>query len=314
MVNGCTFTGNLVIGGNGGEVPPGQSALGDANGSAIHIEGSSSTLTVIDSTFTGNEAIAGSGASAPNSTNNAVISVIDAASGSAISAGKVANIIVSGSTFTDNEAIGGSNASGSNISIGSLGFLGIGVGGAIYVQGESTITASSFAGNEAMGGSGDSYTGSGGTVLVGYGAGGAIYNDALHNNTASWSVSNSVFTNNQALGGTGNTGGVLTGDGVGGAITANDYGQGAVTGTLSGSTFSDNQAIGGAGSAGGNGSDGLGGALANLMGSTLTVSNCTLSGNQPSAASAVRVPTAVKAWAAACTTMAPRRSLSLAAQ
>jgi hypothetical protein len=154
------------------------------------------------------------------------------------------------------------------------------VGGALYTQGTTSITDSRFAGNEANGGSDDSYTGSGGTVLVGYGAGGAIYKDGLNNNTASLSVSNSTFTSNQALGGTGNTGGLLTGDGVGGAITANDYGQGATTGTVSGSTFSGNQAIGGAGSAGSNGADGLGGALVNLMGSTLTVSNCTLSSNQ----------------------------------
>jgi hypothetical protein len=275
-VTGCTFTGNQAIGGNGGVNPTGSFQLGSANGGAISVEGPSLTLTVIDSTFTGNEAIAGSGGSAPKG-NNLGAYLIDTGTGGAISCGDVAPLVVRGSTFTDNEAIGGSNASGSST---TLGFIGTRIGGAIYPQGATTITDSRFAGNEALGGSGDSYTGSGGTVLVGGGYGGAIYKDDLHNSVVSWSVSNCTFTKDQAIGGTGNTGGVLTGDGIGGAIMTIHYGQGGVTGTVSGSTFSGNQAIGGAGSAGGNGADGLGGALANLMGATLTVSNCTLSGNQ----------------------------------
>jgi hypothetical protein len=47
-----------------------------------------------------------------------------------------------------------------------------------------------------------------------------------------------------------------------------------------GSIFDDNQAIGGPRGAGQDGGDGLGGALADVLGSTLTVSGCTLSGNQ----------------------------------
>src|SRR5262245_11155961 len=52
-VTGCTFAGNQAIGGNGGVLPFGQFGLGDASGGAIHVEGTSSTLTVVDSAFTG---------------------------------------------------------------------------------------------------------------------------------------------------------------------------------------------------------------------------------------------------------------------
>jgi hypothetical protein len=270
----CTFTGNQAIGGNGGKLATGAFSVGSTDGGAIIVEGPSSILTVIDSIFTGNEAIAGSGGTAPTSNTGAYL--LDVSSGGAIACGQVAPLVVSGSTFTDNEAIGGSNASGSST---PLGVIGSGFGGAIYPQGDATVTDSRFSGNEAIGGSGDSFTGSGGTVLVGGGYGGAIYKDDFHNSLVSWSVGNCAFANNQAIGGTGNTGGILTGDGIGGAILTINYGQG-VTGTVSGSTFTGNQAIGGGGSVGSNAADGLGGALANLMGSTLTVSGCTLSGNQ----------------------------------
>jgi hypothetical protein len=271
-VIGCTFTGNQAIGGNGGVLNnDGQFHLGSADGGAIQLEGSS-ILTVIDSTFTGNEAIAGSGGSVPKSPTGSAAPayLLDQAQGGAIFCGP---LIVSGSTFTDNEAIGGSNASGFSTP-SMIGLLGAGCGGAIDA-GPPTITDTRFVGNEAIGGSGNSLTG-GGAFLVGGGYGGAIYREF----PTSFSVGNCTFTNNQAVGGAGNAGGILAGDGMGGAIMTNDWGLGTVTDTVSGCTFSGNQAIGGAGSAGSNGADGLGGALADVMGATLTVSNCSFSGNQ----------------------------------
>jgi hypothetical protein len=277
-VTRCTFTGNQAIGGNGGVLNTSGFGLGDASGGAIHVEGPSSTLTVIDSTFTGNEAVAGSGGSAPKG-NSFGVYYIDGADGGAIVCHDGGNLIVSGSTFTNNEAIGGSNASGASI---GFGWLGAATGGAVHCQGATTITDSSFLGNQAIGGN-DDRVGSG-TILVGGGYGGAIYHDASGSLASPLSVSTSTFTGNQAVGGTGNTGGVLAGDGIGGGIIIlyGGFGQinSADVGTVSRSPFSGNRAVGGAGSAGGDGADGLGGALANLLGSTLTVSGCTLSGNQ----------------------------------
>jgi hypothetical protein len=271
-VTNCSFIGNQAIGGDGGVLNSSNVGIGTASGGAIHVEGPASTLTVIDSTFTGNEAIAGSGGSAPNGDRFGLYA-IDATDGGAIVCHDGANLIVRGSTFTNNDSIGGSNASGASIGIG---FLGGGFGGAVHCQGPTTITDSTFIGNEAIGGNNNS-AGSG-TILVGGGYGGAIYHDG---SASPMTVSNSTFTNNQAVGGTGNTGGVLAGDGVGGGIVIFPLGQGAVlTATVSSSTFSGNQAIGGAGSVGSNGADGLGGAMANILGATLTASNCTLSGNQ----------------------------------
>jgi hypothetical protein len=175
----------------------------------------------------------------------------------------------------------GLTASGSNTTFGTVG---AGQGGAIFTHAGATITDSGFVGNKALGGSGDSYTSSSGNVLVGYGGGGALYEESFHTGVlTSLSVNNCTFTKNLAVGGAGNAGGSFTGDGIGGAImTLSFTGAGTVSTTVSASTFTGNQAMGGAGSAGRNGADGLGGALANVLGATLSVSGCTLSGNQAS--------------------------------
>src|SRR5205085_6990116 len=120
-----------------------------------------------------------------------------------------------------------------------------------------------------------------GMILNGGGYGGAVYQDTFGSD-APLSVSVSTFTNNQAVGGAGNAGGTLTGDGIGGGLIVLYYGQAtaADVATVAGSTFTGNQAVGGSGGAGRAGADGLGGALANLLGSTLTVSGCAFGGNQ----------------------------------
>jgi hypothetical protein len=48
---------------------------------------------------------------------------------------------------------------------------------------------------------------------------------------------------------------------------------------ISGSTFSGNRATGGQGGTGQGGADALGGSIANVLGSTLTVSSCMSTGN-----------------------------------
>jgi hypothetical protein len=110
------------------------------------------------------------------------------------------------------------------------------------------------------------------------GAGGAIYNTGgiffppVGGNVT---VNNSVFSDNEAVGGDGNTGGAFPGVGLGGALE-DDLQSIAI---LTNCTLDQNQAIGGQGVAGGKGGDGLGGGIANILGSMLTVSNCTLDDN-----------------------------------
>jgi hypothetical protein len=262
----CTFLDNQAIGGDGGVLGPRAFSIGAASGGAIHIEGAS-TLTVTDSTFTGNQAIGGSGGSAPTGTSQGSY-YIDGGEGGAIVNHDGATLIVSGSTFTSNQALGGSNATGATI---PLGWLGVGIGGAVDNEGPATITSCAFIGNQALGGSGN--TGGGGGLLVGVGYGGGLDNE-LH--PASLTVSNCTFTGNRAAGGAGNTGGIFAGDGIGGGLSV-FFG---VKATVQGSTFTSNQALGGQGATGANGADGLGGGLANVLGSTLTLSSCTLTCNQ----------------------------------
>src|SRR5262249_56298767 len=178
-------------------------------------------------------------------------------------------VVVSGCTVAGNQGIGGSNASGPSSDNSKIG---TGFGGAlVFSAGVATITNSTFDHNEALGGSGT--TGGSGVLQIGVGLGGGIGNAGFLGSTT-LTASNLTFTNNQAVGGAGNTGGVESGEGIAGAFVNQ---QGAAA-TLSNSTFAGNQAIGGQGSAGGNGADGLGGGLANLFGSTLTLRHCTLPG------------------------------------
>jgi hypothetical protein len=278
-VSGSDFVGNQAIGGNGGVLDPNtEFGLGDASGGAIHAEGPASFLTVNACNFTANAAIGGSGSSYPNGPQNGGY-YLDGADGGAIVCHDSANLTLSKSTFTNNAAIGGSSSS----AISALfGWMGAGIGGAIHAQGATTITSTTFRGNVAIGGSGD--TAGSGTIEVGGGYGGAIYKDAFVRSASPLNVSNSTFTNNVAVGGAGNQGGILAGEGIGGGIMTIFYGPLAatVTAAVLGCRFDGNQAVGGSGGAAGTGADGLGGALANVLGATLTVSGCTLSGNQAS--------------------------------
>jgi hypothetical protein len=273
MIIRCTFLNNQALGTDGGVLNFGSFGLGDAHAGAIHVEGTS-TLTVRDSTFVGNQAIAGSGGSAPKGSKLGSYG-LDTADGGAIAAHDGATLIVSGSTFADNLAMGGSNATGAPV---ASGFLGAGIGGGIESEGQPTITNCTFTGNAALGGSGN--TGGGQLLQVGTGFGGAIDEEGFGAHVPSLAVNGCTFTNNRAAGGAGNTGGFLPGDGWGGGIATESIGLYTVTATVTASTFTGNQAIGGAGGAGSSGADGLGGAIASLLGTTLTVSGCTLSGNQ----------------------------------
>src|SRR5262249_14540865 len=102
--------------------------------------------------------------------------------------------------------------------------------GAIHCNASTTITDSTFIGNQSIGGSGGNN---------GFSRGGAIY----QNGAGTLTVANCTFIGNQAIAGSGNSGGSnpTFGSALGGGIGATEL----TVLFLSGSTFTDNQAIGG---------------------------------------------------------------------
>jgi hypothetical protein len=137
-------------------------------------------------------------------------------------------------------------------------------GGGVLNLGTANVTACTFTGNQALGGTGPAGDFFGGSV------GGAIDNFG----GATLTVTGSTFTNNQAIS-TDQTGFFF---GIGGAIENNAGFDKAhpSTATISNSTFTDNQAIGR-----GTDSSANGGGLDNEgTDATMTVTSSTLSGNQ----------------------------------
>jgi len=192
--------------------------------------------------------------------SNSAISAGFAIAGGAIG-GAIANdencdegaLFVRGCTFAYNQALGGSNNVGS---FNGSGAAGHGGGGAIYQGGAGTISDSTFIGNQAVGGRGN--TAGSGVMLVGTALGGAINNASGFGCAHSIFVSGCTFINNQALGGAGNSSGIFAGAAIGGAIL-NFQGS---TATITNTVLTGNQAVGGAGSPGGNGGNALGAGLA----------------------------------------------------
>jgi len=153
-------------------------------------------------------------------------------------------------------------------------------GGAIFNDDGANLSISdgSLANNRATtavcfdpstgGGGGGGPPPSGAVALLGVGAGSAINNiDPLGGTTLT--ASDLTLSHNMAVGGAGNSGAILAGEGIGGGLATE---VGAVAVLISNGRIDHNQAIGGDGVGGGNGSDGLGGGLANLDGCSLSVS------------------------------------------
>lgn len=181
-------------------------------------------------------------------------------------------------------------------------------GAAIYNNGGILVCSNvTFVGNSATNASGANGTaGSGGHIAGGTGAnGGASYGGAIYNNQGPMTLIFCTFTNNTASAGNGGNGGNgyngLGGDGgdagaggpaSGGAIFNN--GVNAVT-TIGGCFFVTNTALAGSGGiggspgsggsipgntgSGGSGSIGLGGAIYNSAGATLTITNSSFVNN-----------------------------------
>jgi len=205
----------------------GESAIG---GGLLSYFGS--VLNVTGSTFQGNQAVG-----------------VYPAEGGAIHADPGSIVTISCTTFLNNSA---SNPAANG---------GLAQGGALDVDGTTTITGCWFSGDQAVAGS----TNFGTSVAGGNAFGGAI------NNGGSLSLSNSAISGNQAIGGVGG------GWGSGGAISN----QGAVAFNLSNSVLTGNSAIGGAGGSYDFGYSGLGlgGAIDNEY-TTATVENSSFVSNE----------------------------------
>lgn len=240
-------------------------ANSDANGGAIRsvnnsIDGKSypQTLTLENVMFRDNDAtltdFSGNGAKAYDFGGGAVFSQGGA-------------VIVKNSTFRDNDANNGAGGAihllQSSISIENSVFANntaLGktaadsLGGAMYVDGLSvvdanarlTITGSTFDGNRA------------------YNSGGAIHFNA-YNNTNSFSIDQSAFTNNAVVAGQRAQGGAIGGGGTGGSPRI----------TITRSLFAGNSA-----KKSGTPADGSGGALAFPQPTTLRIENSTFNGNR----------------------------------
>ena len=174
-IRDSTFRDNRARGGDGRGL--GQAGAISSAGTAA----ATAVVTVTRSIFTGNQALGGNGG------GNGF--------GGAINQGAYSHLTVTDSTFSGNLARGGNDGVGGS---SSTEVLGQGVGGAIRSMGTGaivSITGSRFNNNQAVGG--DNNAGGVGTISqVGLALGGAITQGE-----GSLTVSDSVFTGNQARGG-----------------------------------------------------------------------------------------------------------------
>jgi hypothetical protein len=284
----CTLSGNLAIGQGVGAV---------ANGGGI--DNATATMTIRNSRLTNNESTGGPGAH-----GNGIAQDIGVGAGGGILNLKGGTLAISSSTLSGNQAIGGpdgnisdypNNGNGQGGGIGNIigstltvsdctlagnvargGAVSAGVGssagGGGINNGSSTLMLmdSTLAGNISAGGSGSA----GG----GYGdSGGLEVAASAGRGPGTASITGSLFTGNEAVGGAGGDGAV-GGNGLGGGI---DTGIGALilsnvtapsSVTIASSNFDHNVAQGGSGGSMGQGGDGFGGGLAVETGSQASAS------------------------------------------
>jgi hypothetical protein len=262
-VTACQFTNNQAL----GKSDVNGSSAGAAVAGAIYIAGASSPIvTIKESLFDGNVARGGNRGNRGNTTD----SLAGLGHSGAIYNGSTLSVV--DSEFRNNQAIGGNDNGGKS-------FIGLGTGGAIGMGGPNAsltvgldVSGCTFDHNLAMGGNGNTGSGSFGPNMA---SGGAIQIAQ-----GSGDISNSTFDHNQAIGGQGadrSGGGSASGGGLF-VFALRDN----VNVTVSGCTIGYNAAIGGLGGAGGDGGDGLGGGIAianaNHM-ATLNVDSTTINGN-----------------------------------
>ncbi len=275
-VNTSTFSGNQALGGGSAVF---DSFLGGSLGGGIDNLGGA-TLTVTDSTFVNNQAL---GAGAGNFGIGGAIENNDSVFLTPPSTATISNSVFTGNVAGGEAGVAGAGVDGAGGAIDNEGFGatmtlsnsllvgnqsgesdggqgGFGIGGAITNIFGSTLTVrtSSLIGNLAVGGAGQTPNGGG-----------------IDNQNANMTLSDSTLIGNQSIGGAEANGVTLLGEGVGGGVVNVNH----ATLTVLDSRFIDNQAIGGA-----NGtptaahpltSGALGGAIANFVSSTLTISGST---------------------------------------
>jgi hypothetical protein len=249
-VTGSTFLNNRADGSaKGSQWTEGGAIFSDTNGPSIMVSGC---------TFTGNQAIGGSGGVV---TANFPFASLGNASGGAIHIeGPASTLRVIDSTFTSNEAIAGSGGLISNSKFSGVYYIDGADGGAIVCHdgGNLVLSGSTFTNNEAIGGSNASGP-STGFAWLGAATGGGIHAQGPT------TITSTIFSGNQAIGGNGNSvgsGTILVGGGYGGAIYHDASGSLASPLSVSNSTFTSNHAIGGAGNTGGVlAGDGVGGGI-----------------------------------------------------
>jgi hypothetical protein len=238
-VSYTTFSDNQALGGSDG---------GSAYGGALSVSTyPGQTVDLSHDLLTGNSAVstANTGSFGATNSGDAGGGALDIEAGSiSVEAGTVS---VESTSFLNNQAVS-APASGSGFQAGYA------EGGAIekYYEGTLTMTNSTIAGNQALGGAGS------GGALGGDAQGGGIYGYG-----GSIVVANCWVTANLAQGGAGG------GSGYGGAIQ-NEVGDLSVTG----SSITANVAQGGAG-----GGSGYGGGIQNDLGGSLTVASSLIIGN-----------------------------------
>jgi hypothetical protein len=261
-VSRSTFIGNQAIGGTGS---------GPARGGGIDTA-NGLTVTITDCTFIGNQALAG-----------------DGSGGNGFGRGgglynTVGTVTVENSTFLGNLARGGSDTTRSGTILALAG------GGALFNADRGTLflIGSTVTGNQALAGSNNTSTG--GSGFVGSAFGGGL------NNVGRATITDTLFEDNEARGGSGNRGdgtsSLLVGVATGGAIATasqNTSGESASM-TLSNVTLRHNRAIGGdgntagtfvnAGIGGGLGNSGSNPFLAVSNGSEVTLRDSTVVHNQ----------------------------------
>lgn len=197
------------------------------------------TLTLSHAVVSDNDVIGRPGFGAP----------VDAFGGGVFNGGR---LTVQDTVFVGNRATGGDGIPATETGPGLPAAAAL--GGAISSIGTATVPATAavircaFVDNQAVGGAAGV-----GVASRANGLGGAIMNDA-----STFTVSDSLFHGNQAIGGASVQ--LSGGNGSGGAV-ANVALVGDATFTVQRSTFTGNQAVGGAG---GPGQSGRGGAIANL--------------------------------------------------
>jgi hypothetical protein len=262
-VHHSTFDGNQAMGGPGGGPAPG-GAISNLMGGA--------TATITDSRFIGNQAIAGDGSGGIGVGRGGGVYTFQATA------------TIENCLFGDNEARGGSHVTGNASVIGS------GIGGAVF-SGDAAMLflgRSVIKGNQAIGGDGNTSTGGNGFVGAAFGGG--------LNNVGTATITDCLFEDNEARGGSGNRGtgvGVqFVGTGIGGGVNTNagDPSGNPVSLTLGNVTLRHNRALGGdgntaatfvgVGSGGGLASNGCNINIPVSSGSTTTLLNTTVEHNQ----------------------------------